>query len=344
VVLKLALMWHVDGGVYPDPNRALNFGHLADVGIFHLGIDVTNSKTHIGPLLWYEVFQAGGIGLLKLVNLLLFVMLCLVQLALGRTYTDTARLIALLLLAFYVGTNRTITVGEVDDTMSAVLFSAGVWAYLHARRPFAAGVLMGLAFVFKFSAAVFIAAFGGYLVLSGRLAAAVATGVGLVLPFAAITVTTGGAVRALEVSLTQQRGYSTWRQVGEKLITTGMLLSVVISAASWLRKRDERNTLFFVLSVSYFVYVLANRDAFAASFVMMQCLVFSSFLIGEFLTSLSSRLLTGVLCAYLVIATALTYRHLDRDSDPVLIHRDEGEIERMFPWNFPGWPENRRQR
>jgi hypothetical protein len=345
VLLKIVLMWHVGGGIYKDPNRALNFGHLVDIGVFHLGRDVTNSKTYIGPIIWFAIFKAGGIGLLKLANLLLFAGLCVVQLGLGRPYGERTRLIALFLLAFYVGTNRNIVVGEIDDTMSALLFSAGVWAYLDSRRAFGAGVLMGLAFLFKFSAAIFIAAFGGYLILAWRLRDAVGAGVGIALPFLAITATTGGAGRALEISLTQQRGYSTWRQVAEKLVTTGMLVSVASSAVAWVRRRDERNTLFLVLSASYFVYVLANRDAFAASFVMMQCLVFSSFLIALFLEDfISARFMAAVLAGYLIVTTALTYRNLASDAKPVMIYRDEPNVERMFPWNFPGWPGNRRHR
>jgi hypothetical protein len=80
-----------------------------------------------------------------------------------------------------------------------------------------------------------------------------------------------------------------------------------------------------------------NRDAFAATFVMMQCLMFSSFLIAELALTpqfLRNEWRAGTLtvsCAiYLVMTSAITYQHLYRDTVPLALVKTQPEIERMF--------------
>src|SRR5439155_3821052 len=89
----------------------------------------------------------------------------------------------------------------------------------------------------------------------------------------------------LLMSAAKQEGYSDWQEVAFKMVSTGLIFSVLISAYMWFKQKNCWNTLFFFISGTYFVYVLLARDAFSASFVMMQCLVFSSFLIADFLLS-----------------------------------------------------------
>jgi len=145
-------------------------------------------------------------------------------------------------------------------------------------------------------------------------------------------------MRSLLISLNVQKGISPWQNVGFKMLSTGMIFSLLASAWTWLRHRNKPNTLFFVIPTTYFLYVLLNRDAFAASFVMMQCLMFSSFLIAEFLLMPTilrhGRFRNGaivVFCAaYLGVTAAITYQHLYRDTVPLALVKTQPEIERMF--------------
>jgi len=134
----------------------------------------------------------------------------------------------------------------------------------------------------------------------------------------------GASMRALLMSTAKQQGYSDWQEVAFKMLSTGMIFSVLISTYVWLKQKNSWNTLFFFISGTYFVYVLLARDAFSASFVMMQCLVFSSFLIADFLFSSSYLSGSGVpkfvlfgFCAlYLLSTLGVTYLNLYRDTKP----------------------------
>jgi len=145
-------------------------------------------------------------------------------------------------------------------------------------------------------------------------------------------------MRSLLVSLNVQKGISPWQNVGFKMLSTGMIFSLLASAWTWLKHRNKPNTLFLVIPATYFLYVLLNRDAFAASFVMMQCLMFSSFLVAEFLLMPTilrhGRFRSGaivVFCAvYLVVTAAITYQHLHRDTVPFALVKSHPEIESMF--------------
>ncbi len=160
------------------------------------------------------------------------------------------------------------------------------------------------------------------------------------LPFLLINGIDGFAsMRALLKSVGIQHRYSDWEEVGFKMLSTGMTFSVLASAWMWLKRRNDPNTLFFLVSSTYFVYVVLIRDAFAASFVMMQCLMFSSFLMAELALTAQSlrnhRWRAGALmlsCAiYVVITSAITYQHLYRDTaaDP----RRNSVEERKDVWH-----------
>lgn len=264
--------------------------------------------------------------------------------ALGKgRYSTPTIVLALFLFAFYAGTNRNIAAGEPDDNIAALFFSLGVLVYLSTARTFLSSLIMGVGFLFKFWVAIFCAGFGLYLLLKKPLRDHWLAALGMGAPFLLINFVDGfESMRALWVSSELQRGYSTWESVGFKMLSTGMLVSVLISGWTWLKQRNDHNTLFFLLSSSYGIYVLVNRDAWAVSFVMMQCIIFSSFLIAEcvlYVTHWSDRLRNPViivLCTiYLMVTSVITHRHLYRDTIPISFVRDQSEAERMFCFNTP---------
>lgn len=117
-------------------------------------------------------------------------------------------------------------------------------------------------------------------------------------------------------------GYSSWSAVAFKMFSTGMLPLVIISVWVCRRSARETNVLLGVVSSSYFVFVLATRDAYAAGYVMMQSMLLASFLVAEFLVDVSvmvSRrrqklVLGGLLALYVVGTTVITYHNLAHDT------------------------------
>jgi hypothetical protein len=340
IILKLIVIWYLDGRVYYDVVKAVNFGYLVHQKSFSIDADIINSKTFLGPLIWFHLYQSGGVVGLQLFNVLVFILLFVTVYALGkRRYSTPTIILGLFLFAFYAGTNRNIAAGEPDDNIAALFFGLGVLVYLKTTRVFPTSLLMGLAFLFKFWIAVFCLGFVVYLVAQGRLKHLWRVGLGMALPFLLINCIDGlQSMRSLLVSLGVQKGISPWQDVGFKMLSTGMIFSMLASAWTWFKHKNEPNTLFFVIPATYFLYIVLNRDAFAASFVMMQCLMFSSFLIAEFL--LMPTILRhgrfrsgaiGVFCAaYLGITAAITYQHIYRDTVPLALVKGQPEIESMF--------------
>lgn len=338
LLIKLVLIWHLEGRVYQDVVRVLNFGYALDQQILSIHTDCIRNKTFLGPLLWFSLYQRFDILGLKLFNLLIFVLLFLTQYGLGkRRYSGSTIVIALFLFAFYVGTNRNVVAGEPDDNLAALCFSLGILVYVNTRRTLYASLLMGVGFLFKFWVAVFFVGFVLYLFARKRWRDFLPVGVGMLLPFLLINYVDGfQSLRGLLTSVGIQQGFSDWESVGYKLLSTGLAPSVLISAYVWLKNRNEQNTLFFLVSSSYFPYVLIQRDAYAASFVMMLCLVFSSFLLAEFLlhtcdTRRCSLTLGAILAIYLVLASAITYHNLYRDAEPFVVITDQAEFRKIFP-------------
>jgi hypothetical protein len=266
----------------------------------------------------------------KLFNLVVFGLLFLTQSRLGRTrYAEKVIVIAVFIVAFYVGTNKNVAAGEPDDNLAALLFSLGILVYLDARKPFAASLLMGLGFLFKYWVAIFVAGFAFYLLSRRRWRELLAVGAASAAPFLLLNLVDGfESLRGLLANTANQHGYSEWADVGFKMISTGMAPSVLISAYVWWRNRTEQHALFFFVSAAYAVYVLVQRDAFASSYVMMLCLVFSSFLVAEFLsrTIRSDRGLAAVCAAYLGLATFLTYLNLYQDTRPFALVTDPSAL------------------
>ena len=340
VILKLIVIWYLDGRVYYDVVKAVNFGYLVHHKTFSIDADIINSKTFLGPLIWFHLYQSGGLVGLQVFNVLVFVLLFLTVYGLGKGRYDAPTIIlALFLFAFYTGTNRNISAGEPDDNIAALLFGLGVLWYLNTTRVFPASLLMGVAFLFKFWIAVFCVGFGLYLVTQGRLRHLWLAGLGMVVPFLLINCIDGfQSIRSLLISLNVQKGISPWQNVSFKMLSTGMIFSFLASAWTWLKYRNKHNTMFFAIPGTYFLYILLNRDAFAASFVMMQCLMFWSFLIGEFLLMplvlgrdrFRARAIVVFCVAYLGITAAITYQHLYRDTVPFALVKNQVEIDNMF--------------
>jgi hypothetical protein len=152
---KLLLLAQFPSHLYSDATAAVQFGGSYLQGDGHY----IASKTFVGPVLWHMIYCTSGVAGLKLFNLAVYVALCLVLIALGRrVYEDRVVAVALLVFGFYVGTTLNVVAGEQDDNVSALLFSLGVLTYLRGGR-FSSGLLMGAAFVFKFSAGIFFAGF-----------------------------------------------------------------------------------------------------------------------------------------------------------------------------------------
>jgi hypothetical protein len=161
----------------------------------------------------------------------------------------------------------------------------------------------------------------------------------MLMPFVLINFVDGfESTRSLWISLNVQKGLTPWRKVGFKMLSTGMIFSFIASGWIWLKRGTDSDCLFFLVPAVYFVYVLVNRDAFASSFVMMQCLMFSSFLIAELALmpqlQRNDRRQAGaltLLCSiYIAITSVITYQHLYRDTVPLTLVETQPEIERMF--------------
>lgn len=338
LLIKLVFIWHLEGRVYQDVSRALNFGYALDQQILSIHTDCIRNKTFLGPTLWFSLYQCFGILGVKLFNLLIFVLLFLTQYYLGRRrYSGSETVIALFLFAFYVGTNRNVVAGEPDDNLATLWFSLGILVYVNTKRALYSSLLMGLGFLFKFWVAVFFVGFVLYLFTRKLWKDFLLACVGMLLPFLFINCVDGfESMRGLLASVGIQQGYSDWGSVGYKMLSTGLALSVLISAYVWLKNSNEQNTLFFFVSSTYVIYVTIQRDAFAASFVMMLCLVFSSFLIAEFLlrafnTRVRSLALGAIFAIYLALTSVITYHNLYRDAEPFVLITDQSEIRRLFP-------------
>jgi hypothetical protein len=326
VAVKLFFIWHLQGRAYDDVFRAIHFGNLINEKAFSIHTHVINSKTFLGPIVWAYLYDGFGMPGLKLLNLLMFILLFFTQWALGKKrYAPPTIVLALFIFAFYVGTNRNIAAGEPDDNLAALLFTLGVLGYLNAGWVFGPSILMGMGFLFKFWVVIFFAGFAGYLLLQRRFRDFLLASAGVLMPFVFINLVDGGAsTRALLMSTAKQQGYSDWQEVAFKMVSTGLIFSVLISAYAWFKQKNCWNTLFFFISSAYFVYVVLARDAFSASFVMMECLVFSSFLIADCLLSggylsgggVSKVLLFAFCVLYLLSTFGVTYLNLYRDTKP----------------------------
>jgi hypothetical protein len=334
ILFKLALIVVFHGRLYPDVIGAVNLGEEALRGV--AGYRIT-SKTFVGPVLWYSVYHLAGLWGLKLVNLGLFAGLLVLHARLGRRLLDEETvLLASILFAFYPGTNLNVAVGEQDDLATLLFFALGVLRHATRRDALVPGLLIGIAFLFKFSAAVFAAGFVLYLVLVRKPRAAALCALGMVLPFLLLNALDGFAsTENLAYAVGVQQGFSSWRGVTFKLFSTGLLPAVAVSWWVWARRKDDAHLLFALIPTAYLAYVILNRDAWAAGFVMMQGVFFASFPLAQLLSGRdlgapwTSRkmLVGGALAAYLLVATSITLVNAIQDT--------ELAAERKGPWVLP---------
>ena len=347
--MKLVLMDHIAGRSYADVLRAVNFGLGLDEGIISIRTHVDNTKSYLGPVLNAALFRAGGLAAIKSMNLVLFVGLFTTMVAIGRpVFAGRLVLVAASVFAFYAGGHRSVVAGEVEDNLASLLFAFALLLYLRFGRAFVPGLLLGLAFLFKFWIAIFVAVLGIHVLIrrDGRRVLLMVAG-GL-LPIGAISITDGGAtIQSVLMTVDRQAGYSSWSLLASRLITTGML--PVVLAAAWVLVRrpvirkgevgqnasptdDARRqlpyaSLFFWLTGGYLVYVVAFRDAHAVTFVMMLCLVTASYLVAAFLLdspwfgsgAVGRLALVAVVTAYGAGNLAVAWRHLYRDTRPFTV-------------------------
>jgi len=340
IAVKLVFIWYLGDRLYYDNLKAVNFGLLVHRGYFAIDTQFVNSKTFVGPLIWFQVHDWFGVLGLKLASLTAFVLLFVTAYRLAAPYFPRRTvLLGLFLFAFYAGTNRNVVAGEPDDNVAALFFSFGVLAYLNGKRRVWVGVLMGIGFLFKFWIAVFGLAVGGFLIWKRRWREAALVTLGAAVPFAIVNlIDRGQSLQSLFVSEQLQNQLSPWGELASRSVSTGLLFTFVASAWSWWRDRRDIKTLYFLLLVSYAIYVLVNRDAFAITFVMMQCLVFCACLVAEGVLALTdSRIpLRGwpalvVFCGlYLAASTAITWQHLYRDTVVMTFVETQAEVDRMF--------------
>ncbi len=346
LLVQLVLMLHVGNRAYGDVLKAVNFGHLVDAGAYEVGRDMVNSKTFVGPWLAYQLFARWGLDGLRVANMAIFVLLGGLVLVFGRGRFDVGtRLLALFVFAFYPGTLRSIVAGELDDQLATLLLATGVLVYLERGRVLTSALLLGTGFLFKFWVAIFGLGFLVFLVVTRRARAVPIALAGLGLPFAVVSLFDGGgSLHALRTSLGLSIHFSTWGKVVFKVFSTGLGPAALVAVASWAEgERRDVDTLFLCLAASYVAYVFGARDAWAATTMMMTCLVFSSHLLAAWMLRRTRALAPSARRAvaiafvtfYPTAATTVAYVNLYRDTLPIRLFVTTDEITRTFHYNRP---------
>jgi hypothetical protein len=340
LAVKLALIGHIGGRVYGDVQRGVNFGYAVAEGRAAVTTHSEQSKTFVAPLLWYRVFTLGGVVAIKAANLALFIALYVVQLLLARRLvSDEAALVSAILFAFYVGTNRNVVAGEPDDMVVSLCVAAAILVWTATRRAGPAGLLIGIGFVFKFSAAIFAIGFAAFLVGERRWRDLAVAGVAAALPIALVCLVDGGqSLRGLVASTGVQSGYNSWPAVAFKLVSTGILAGTAVAVWQQWRRPTDHGRLLVPLTVAYPVYIVLMRDAHAASFVGMLWLVFAGPLLASWLLELTAdpqrrRSVAAVaLAAYVAAATAVTVYRLHHDTQDLYLTRTDHHEPRTPFW------------
>jgi hypothetical protein len=328
LLFKLFFIFVFKYRFYSDVIKAIRFGksYFINKGdFFTLSI---NNKTFLGPLLWFLTYHRFSIWGLKIFNIICFILLFVIQYFLGRKiYKHNTIVIALFLFSFYIGTNLNIIAGEQDDNLAILLFSLGVLLYVYIGRVFLSSLLMGMGFLFKFSTGIFYVGFVLNLLIKRNWRGFLLSGLGMSIPFLCINfIDHFNSTRILLTSFAIQVGCSAWGNVWFKLFSTGILFSFLMSLWVCLKEKNDFNLLFFMISSSYLFYVLINRDAYAASYIMMQSILFSSFLIAEFLLkneyfgkgTFRNFIIGGILILYLLISTLVIHHNISQDTTHIL--------------------------
>lgn len=340
------LMSFLGDRVYGDVLKAVHFGWLVAIGVYDPARDVVNSKTFVGPWLDHRLFAAAGLPGLRAASLALFVATgaLLASIARGR-FDERTRLLALFLFAFYVGTQRTIVAGELDDHVATLLLAAGVFLVLERARLVLGCAVIGCGFLFKFWVAIFGFGLVVWLAAAGRSRRIPATVCALGVPFVALAlVDGGGSLRALTVSTGLSLRFSTWGTVAFKCVSTGLLPVVAVTIAAWLeRGRRDDDLLLVCLSCSYLAYVLLARDAHAATTMMSTTLVFAAPLVAAWMLARAGTLaparrrvaLALLVAVYPTATTMVTALHLHRDTHVMRLAERPEDAARTFRYNRP---------
>lgn len=341
--------------LYFDALKAIAFGreYLIDKENFYIC-----SKTFIGPVLWFLVSERFGIWGLKLINVLSFSGLFAIQYSIGRKiYRHRIVILALFLFAFYLGTNLNIIAGEQDDNITALLFTLGVFLYLKTGKPFFSSLLMGLAFLFKFSSGIFYIGFASYLLVKRYRKEFLLSMIGMSAPFLFINFLDNfnsisilwKTVVQLE-SVVMLTGAAAWKTLFLKLLTTGMVPFFLVSLWWYRKKKNDFNFLFLLIPSAYFVSVVVSRYINSSIFIMMQAMLFLSFLMAEFLLSseyfrkgsLGRFFIIFGLSLYLLYGISATYyniKHYTYDATKGHIlecHLSEKDVEYFPPSGLEG--------
>jgi hypothetical protein len=324
LVLQIGLMLYVGPNVYPDVIRSIEFGRDVMSGAISIQTHLDNTKAFIAPLLWYWVYDIGGLWGLRLLNVVLFAGLLVAQFRLGRElFPRRVALAGVFLVAFYPGSHRNVVVGEQADNMAALLLVLGVMLYVRRRKLILPLLMLGTAVLFKFWAVVFVLGFCLHILLERRFRpATLALLFTAAVPLLVLDLMSDWAgLRSFLWSLTRQQAYTSWQATAIKMTTTGLLAANVLAIWSYLRSRTASHRLLLLLSVPYFVYVLLARDPWAATFVMMACLAFSSFLITDLWASFGWRRswVVSLLGLYLLAGVAVASRNMRGDARPLVL-------------------------
>lgn len=326
VFMKLAILVPLYNYAYYDVLKALAFGK----GYFLLGghdfikTHIINSKTFIGPVLWFFVYDHFGAWGLKFISIFCFVVICLIQYSLGRkAYPRETALIAVLLFAFYPGVTLSVLFGEQDDNLSMLIFTLGVLIYAKTKKILLPTIIMWLSFIFKFSTFVFYLGFIGFLLARRDWKPLALSVLGLTVLFLGLNLFDGfQSLRSLSASFAVQKYCSSWQHIGFKMFSTGMVFFFLMSLRAYYTGKNSFNLLFLCLSASYLVYVLLFREAYSACFMAGQSLIFSSFLIAEFILNdplwkkIFSRAFIALLAVttYLLLTTLVTFYDVHRSN------------------------------
>lgn len=338
LALQVALMVHIGERAYGDVIKALHFGSRLESGDYRISENRIHTKTFVGPVITWAIFRAGGLNALHAANIAAFLGIALLAMRLWRGYAWDTRLLALLLLAFYVGTIRSIVAGELDDQIATLLLAAGVLLILARPSVLPGALLIGVGFLFKFWVAIFGVAVAAWLVHQRRLRELPIAIAGMGAPFLALVPLDGGnSFRWLLASPGIHGGFSTWSAVLVKVFTTALLPSAVVATLEWRHRRGREDTLFLLLGLIYLAYVFAARDSHAASTMMMTCLVFwapllASWILGRLRQVLPRHsLAAAVAFAALYVATCTTVGgfHLKRDGMSIEHYRNA-----VLPWKM----------
>lgn len=314
-MVELGLMVYLGNRAYGDPIRAVRFGRDVASGAISIRTHVDNTKTFLGPVAWYQIWRWTGLAGLHALKLGLLAGIALTQLRLTKERSRTVALLALFFLLLYPGTHRNVVPGEADDLLATLLLAIGVLVFRKTDRPVFAGLVLGVALLFKFWIVIFVGGFLAFLVAERRWRETLLAGAAALVPFLAIDLAFAGAASNAFLYTTSVLAHRSWSLVATRMLTTGLLPCFLVAGWALLRNPSETRRLFFLIPALYPLYVIVTQDAHAVSFVMTACLVTWSPLIAEVVRELvPRRVLAPLLVAYGLAGIAIAVQHLHRDT------------------------------